>query len=525
MTANANLVLTGFMGTGKSSVARCVAERLGRPFIDMDEVIVERVGKTIPEIFQLFGERTFREIERGLSEELSRQSGLVIATGGGCLIDEHNRKQFMQSGLVICLDCEAEQIVQRLQGDSSRPLLWGDSPEQRVRDLLAQRRQAYSRIPHHIDTTHRSIKEVAEDVIRLYQAQPEIWPVKTPHGEYPIHFIPGGLAFIGDLLKAQNIRSNPAIVSDENVWPSYGATLMESLSSRGYRPHAIVLPAGEGHKTLDTVRLLYERFLEGGLDRGSVVIALGGGVITDMAGFAAATFMRGIPLVQVPTTLLGMVDASVGGKVAVDLPQGKNLVGAFVEPLFVLIDPNTLTSLPEIEYKAGLAEIIKAGIIGDPELFALLERSDTSPSARELIRRALRVKIEIVQEDPYEQGRRAVLNLGHTFAHAYEVLEGYRLHHGLAVSMGMVKAALLAEERGLCSAETRARIINALRAHGLPTEPPPHDAASVYAAMGSDKKRRSGRLRFILPRAIGDVIIDDAVPEEQVLAILRRVTP
>lgn len=525
MTEPRNLIITGFMGTGKTSVAQRVAERIGRPFVDMDERIVQRAGRTIPEIFSQFGEGTFRQIERGLCEELSMREGLVIATGGGCLVDDRNRELLMCNGWVVCLDCEAEAIVRRLQGDQGRPMLWGDSPEQRVRDLLSQRYAAYSQIPHHLDTTSRTVEQVAEAVVRLYEARPEAWPVRTPTGSYLVHLIPGGLAFLGDLLKAQRVSSDPVVVSDENVWPLYGERVMESLTARGYRPATVTLPAGERHKTLDTVRLLYDRFIEAGLDRGGAVIALGGGVVTDTAGFAAATYLRGVRLVQVPTSLLGMVDASVGGKVAVDHPRGKNLIGAFVEPLLVLLDPDTLASLPEIERRAGLAEIIKAGVIADPALFAMLEHGPEGAPLRDVIARALQVKIDVVEEDPYEQGRRAVLNLGHTFAHAYEVLEGYGLHHGLAVSIGMVKAALLAEMRGLCSAETRARIVAALRAHGLPVDAPAHDPEAVYQAMFADKKRRGSRLRFILPTAIGQVIIADDVPAGQVIEVLRRVTP
>lgn len=525
MTEARNLIITGFMGTGKTSVAQRVAHLVGRPFVDMDEVIVERAGRTIPEIFAQFGESTFRQIERGLCEELSMRSGLVIATGGGCLIDQRNRELLMRNGWVVCLDCDAERIIERLRGDQGRPMLWGDSPERRIRDLLAQRYEAYRQIPHHIDTTNRTIEQVAELALRLFEARPETWNVRTPGGGYVVHLIPGGLGLIGDLLQAQRVTSNPVVVSDEHVWPLYGAQVMEALEVRGYRPASVTLPAGEQHKTLETARLLYDRFIEAGLDRAGAVIALGGGVVTDVAGFAAATYMRGVRLVQAPTSLLSMVDASVGGKVAVDHPRGKNLIGAFVEPLLVLLDTDVLASLPEIERQAGMAEIIKAGVIADPELFAWLENPSQLPELRTLIGRALRVKIEIVEEDPYEQGRRAVLNLGHTFGHAYEVLEGYRLHHGLAVSIGMAKEAMLAELRGLCTPETRQRIVGVLRAHGLPVDAPNHAPEAVYEAMRVDKKRRGDRLRFALPRAIGEVIVDDSAPPEQVIEVLRRSAP
>ncbi|NLT73972.1 MAG: 3-dehydroquinate synthase [Chloroflexi bacterium] len=525
MTGRRNLILTGFMGTGKTSVARRLAERMGRTFIDMDDEIVTRAGHTIPEIFSQLGEDAFRHLESGLCADLSQRTDLVIATGGGCLVNPENRQVLSRSGLVICLDCAPEGIIARLKGSSDRPMLYGDSPEVRVRDLLSQRQRAYSEIPYHIDTTDRTIDQVVEAVHLLAEANPRLWLVRTPVSSYPVHLIPGGLGYAGDLLAAAHPLCEVALVSDEHVWPHWGARLQEALSDRGFRVSTIVLPPGEQNKTLQTVSHLYDRFFASGLGRSGFVVGLGGGVITDMAGFAAATYMRGVPFVAIPTSLLGMVDASVGGKVAVDLPQGKNLVGAFVQPLLVLLDPAVLNSLPENESRAGMAEIIKAGIIADPELFAMLEPAATRPDLSDLIARALQVKIDTVEEDPHERGRRAVLNLGHTFAHAYEVLEGYGLHHGLAVSIGTVRAALLAEARGISSPATTRRIADAFRAHGLPVDPPPHDPEEVYEAMQADKKKQGRQLRFVLPTQIGQVIVVDDVTEVEVIAALRRETP
>jgi len=349
--------------------------------------------------------------------------------------------------------------------------------------------------------------------------------VGTPLGSYQVHLLPGGLGFLGALLRARDVGANVVVVSDEHVWPLHGSRVLESLRCGRYAPTAIVLPPGERAKNLDSVRVLYDRFAEAGLDRNAAVIALGGGVTTDMAGFAAATFMRGIPLVQVPTTLLAMVDASIGGKVAVDHPRGKNLIGAFAQPLLVMLDPQTLETLPELERRSGLAEVIKAGIIADPELFASLESGLPIHDVAWMVQRAINVKVAVVEEDPYERGRRAVLNLGHTFAHAFEVLADYQLHHGLAVSMGMAAAAHLAEVRGLCPSHSRERIIATLRHHDLPTTYDAHAPEAVYRAMYADKKRRGPSLRFVLPRGIGEVVIDSDVPADQVLSALERIRP
>ena len=520
-----NLVLTGFMGTGKSSVAQGVAQALGWPLVDMDDIIVQRAGMSIPEIFRRHGEAAFRQRERALCEELSAQVGLVIATGGGALVAAANREIMAGSGCLVCLDCEEGELIRRLKGDEGRPMLWGQEPEERLRELLRSRRAAYAEIPYHVDTTRRTLDQVIAEVLALFEARPRTWRVATPTGDYPVHLMPGGLATLGDLIAAHGVRSGVALVSDEHVWPLYGAVALESLRRAGCPAASIVLPAGEQYKTLDTVRTLYDRFVACSLDRAGVVVALGGGVITDMAGFAASTFMRGIPLVQVPTTLLGMVDASVGGKVAVDHPQGKNLVGAFVRPLLVMLDTTTLETLPEIEYRSGLAEVIKHGVIDDPKLFSALEPGAAAADLRWMVERALQVKIAIVEQDPYEHGRRALLNLGHTFAHAMEVLAEYRLLHGLAVSIGMAAAAHLAEIRGLCSTRTRERIVSALEHHHLPTSYGDNSPEVVYQAMGTDKKRRGLKLRFVLPRDIGEVIIDEEVPEAQVVSALERMRP
>ncbi|NLG28217.1 MAG: 3-dehydroquinate synthase [Chloroflexi bacterium] len=451
---------------------------------------------------------------------LGAGQGLVLATGGGALVDAQNRAA-VAGGCVVCLHCAEEELLRRLEGCQDRPMLWAGDPPERLRALLRARRPAYAELPHHLDVTQRSPAEVAEAVLALYRDEPTVLPVRTPQQAYRVHVWPGGIDRLSDLLAPHALTSPLAIVSDENVWALYGERALRGLTGHGQPVTPIVLPAGEQHKHLDNVRLLYDRFADAGLDRGSAVICLGGGVISDMAGFAAATYLRGIAAVNVPTTLLAAVDASVGGKVAVDHPRGKNLVGAFAQPLAVLIDPQVFATLPERERLCGLAEIIKAGVIGDPALFAACEAAQPG-DWRTLVERALAVKIGVVEEDPCELGRRVVLNLGHTFAHAYELLSDYQLAHGLAVSCGVAAAAHLAELRGLCSTATRERIVAALRANGLPTTYRDHAPAAVYAAMATDKKRQGARLRFVLPRDIGDVVIDGDVPEAQVLLALER---
>ena len=555
-----NIVLTGFMGTGKSVVGREVARRLGRPFVDMDAEIESRAGKPIARIFSEDGETVFRQMESALCQELSARQGphsepaeglhpelaeglhpelvegshpelvegLVIATGGGALVDSRNREVTMRSGTIICLKSRPDEILRRLDdiAASDRPLLDVADPRAEIERLLEARRKAYEAIPWQIDTTRRSVEEIAARVIEL--ARIVTLPVRYPGGQYEVHIGSGLLAHIGGAMRATGIPTGThvAVVSNPYVAPLYGAEVESALREAGFEPFRCSIPDGEEHKTLATAARLYDQFLDGGLDRSGTVLALGGGVTGDVAGFAAASFMRGVRLVQVPTTLLAMVDASVGGKTGVDLPQGKNLVGAFKQPTLVLIDPTVLVTLPDEQTRGGVAEAIKAGIIGDPDLFAALEARAGALAAwhREdgarWIERSLRVKIGVVECDPFESGRRALLNLGHTVGHALEKLSDYSLGHGQAISIGMVAAARLAVEAGLADLSLATRVELVLSTWGLPAECPPFEAEAIYTAMTHDKKARGSQLRWVLPRAIGRVEIAENIPSDVVKSVL-----
>jgi 3-dehydroquinate synthase len=306
------------------------------------------------------------------------------------------------------------------------------------------------------------------------------------------------------------------------IAPQHGETLAASLRSAGYEPTICLVPEGEQHKTLATVASLYDQFLAAGLDRRSPIIALGGGVIGDMTGFAAATYLRGAPFVQIPTSLLSMVDASVGGKTGVDLPQGKNLVGAFKQPHVVLIDVDVLETLPAAEFRSGLAEVVKHGIIGAPDLFTQFEEEGPT-SLKHLVTEAVRVKIKVVEEDPFEQGRRAVLNLGHTFGHAIELVSNFSIRHGEGVAVGMVAATHMAAAIGRCDPALVGRVRNVLERVGLPVRLAGYDLEAVIEAMGHDKKRAGKTLRFIIPQAVGDVVIIDNPGMNYVADALQQV--
>ena len=350
--------------------------------------------------------------------------------------------------------------------------------------------------------------------------------VTHPTGSYPIFLDTGALADTGPRLAELGHSGRCAVVTNPTVGQHHARPLLDSLRKAGFEPTRITIPDGEQHKTLATVATLYDDFIAAKLDRRSPVIALGGGVLGDTAGFAAASFLRGVPFVQIPTTLLAMVDAGVGAKTGVDLPQGKNLVGAFKQPEMVVIDPTVLTTLPQPEFTAGMAEVIKHGVLDTTDnLFDALEQSTKETPApyallpTPLLRHAVNVKVRVVQEDPFEQGRRATLNLGHTFGHAFERLAKFEMRHGEAIGSGLVCAARLAARLGLCAADTTERITALVAQVGLPTEPPDFPPEEIWAAMFTDKKRVGNTVRFILPRSIGDVDIFSNIEKADVLSL------
>jgi 3-dehydroquinate synthase len=341
--------------------------------------------------------------------------------------------------------------------------------------------------------------------------------VNAPDGSYPIFIAPGA----SDPLDraAYGLDGAAAIVTNETLAALYADLLARALPGAA----VIAVPDGEAYKTLDTMARIYDGLVAAGLDRRGTVLAFGGGVVGDMAGFAAATYLRGVRLVQMPTSLLAMVDSSVGGKVGVDLPQGKNLVGAFKQPAAVLIDPLLLATLPARERRCGMAEIIKHGLIADAGLLEWIARDATPENDAALIGRAVRVKIAVVQRDPYEQGERAHLNLGHTFGHAIETVSGYAIAHGEAVAIGLVAAAHLSEAVGLARAGLVEQVRGAVRAVGLPESMGGLDPEAVYAAMGTDKKKQAGRLRFVLLRAPEQPVVRDDIDKGAVLDALKAV--
>lgn len=346
--------------------------------------------------------------------------------------------------------------------------------------------------------------------------------VNNPEGAYEI-FIEAGLRNrLGARVTGFGLGERVVIVTNPHLATLYGEALADKIANAAL----VLMPDGEQYKSIDTVQQMYSAMIDAGLDRDGTVIALGGGVVGDTAGFAAATYMRGVRFVQMPTSLLAMVDSSVGGKVGVDLPQGKNLVGAFKQPAVVLIDTDVLATLPEREWRCGMAELIKHGLLADPlllEMAASSQQADLS-SAEELVRRAVQVKVDVVEADPYEKNIRAHLNLGHTFAHAIEQVSHYAWLHGEAVAVGLVAAARLSLALGMCDATLPDRVQDILQQVGLPVRFSGLDPDAIYAAMSTDKKWQGGKSRFILLRGVGQVEIVKDVPRDAVIDVLKSLS-
>ncbi len=512
-----NVALFGPPGSGKSAVGKLLAQHLKRPFLDMDAHIEERAGKSIPAVFAEDGESAFREMEANLCRQLAGESGWVISCGGGALVDPGNRELMEASGRVIFLDCPQEVLLRRTQKADHRPLLSGDK-EAQLLALLEKRREVYSSFPNRVDASGDDPERIAQAALALLdELGSATLRVEAPPPAYEVILGTGLLQRVDTLLAERGLNPPFVVVSDSNVAPLYAGSVCKGLDAE-----LVEIPAGEEHKTLETVRTLYDRFLELGIERRAAVVALGGGVIGDMTGFAAATFMRGVRWVNLPTTLLAMVDASIGGKVGVDLPQGKNLVGAFHPPSVVVSDTAALDTLPEKELRNGMAELFKAALIADPLLFEWFERENTQPTTR-WIERALAVKIDIVNIDPYERDVRAKLNLGHTVAHGLEAASEYALSHGEAVAIGLVAEARMAEALGVAQTGLAARIEAVLTRLGLPTRFRKLAVPEVRKAMSSDKKKAGGRLRFVLPVEPGRAEIRQTVPENIILQTLESV--
>ncbi|WP_307719813.1 bifunctional shikimate kinase/3-dehydroquinate synthase AroKB [Massilia sp. YMA4] len=525
------------MGAGKTTIGRMLARKLGMRFVDSDHEIEARTGATIPWIFEIEGEGSFRRREAEVIRELCGQEGIVLATGGGAILNPESRALLQQRGTVIYLRASIGSILARTSHDKNRPLLQTADPRKKLEELLAQREPLYLEMAHLVvDTGRPNVQSMVQIIInqleaRACQAAPNCTTHPLPSmneqtnillhvdlGErsYPISIGPAVLDD-PDLLARHVNGRKVAIVTNTTVAPLYLERIRAPLAAAGKEVIAVVLEDGEEHKNWASLMQIFDALLANKCDRKTTLVALGGGVIGDLTGFAAASYMRGVDFIQVPTTLLSQVDSSVGGKTGINHPLGKNMIGAFYQPKVVLADTSTLETLPQRELAAGLAEVIKHGAIIDSAFFDWIEANIGKLVARDraalayAIARSCEIKADVVRQDEREGGLRAILNFGHTFGHAIEAGMGYgHWLHGEAVGCGMVMAAELSQRLGFIDPATVARIRALVAAAGLPVTAPDLGTERWLELMEVDKKNEGGAIKFILLKPLGTALVTSA---------------
>ncbi|HVH44788.1 MAG TPA: 3-dehydroquinate synthase [Labilithrix sp.] len=504
-----SIVLSGFMATGKSTVGRLVAGALGLPFVDTDALIAAEVGRSVGELFAAEGEARFRDREaRIILPLLNDGVARVIAFGGGSVTIPRVRHAALEAATVITLTAAPETIASRADSLAERPNLGAASPLDRARDLLALRREAYGECHASIVTDGQTPEALAARIVELSRRD----AVAVPLGvrSYAVELTDARPEVLATTVQ-ELAPSSLVTVTDENVVAARGAWLDRALGSLGLRETRIVLPPGEEHKTLASVGRIWDAALSAGIDRQCLVVAFGGGVVGDLAGFAASTLLRGVRCVQVATTLLSMVDSSVGGKTGFDHAAGKNLLGAFFQPSRVVLDLEHLTTLDPRQRAAGLAEVVKIALVRDAPLLAMLEAHGAAIARgdrevlREVVRASVIAKMRVVREDEHETGVRALLNLGHTVGHALETHGGYaKWLHGEAVAIGTVLEIAAAERLGFTPAGTHERARSLLERFELPTKADAGEVAAAWPFVLSDKKRTLSAVKLPVVTRLGE---------------------
>lgn len=514
----ANIVLIGFMGSGKSTIGKILSKKLKMKFIDTDELIEEELGLSIPQIFEKYGEVYFREIEKKVVKKLLNFDNYVLSTGGGVVLQEENTKILKRIGIIFYLHISLNEVKNRIKDTSTRPLF------SHSEKIFNHRLPIYRQTSDYIINVDKLSPEMVVNKIVSYLNEYKLFNriyINLGENSSDIYVMKSGLEKIGKYLRQYDVSANGMIVTNYRVAKLYLLIVQNSLISYGFKPAIAKLPDGEEYKTIEYAMKLYGKCLKNKLDRKSFILALGGGVVGDIAGFVASTYKRGVPFFQVPTTLLAQVDAGIGGKTAVNHPMGKNMIGVFYQPKFVFSCIDVLKTLPVKELKNGLAEVVKYGIIKDKYLFEYLEKNIDKilnydiETLFNIVKTSAEIKAKIVELDEKEEGIRTILNYGHTLGHALETIGKYRkLTHGEALSLGIIYAAKVGREMGMMQSSSVSKIENLLKKIGLPTKLKKVDTPAIWKAMQLDKKVIKGKLRMALSSEIGHCEIIDKLDKK-----------
>jgi shikimate kinase/3-dehydroquinate synthase len=545
----ARVYLAGLSGAGKTTVAEHLARWLGCAWHDVDREVERAAGRTVAELWEAEGEAAFRAAEREVVASLVADSErAILALGGGTLEDADSAERLASWGVGVWLDAPPETLAERVAGPLpagdrlARPLLANGDPVGTLRALAARRTPRFAALPHRVDAGGISVVPGAGAAAAAVEVLRALGPSPIRAVAQGVAVGRGALARAGALLEEALPGRSPregapeiVVATDGRVWALHGHALAGGLAESGWRAIPALLAEGEAAKGPDGLAAVWRALAEAGADRESPLVALGGGAVSDVAGLAAATYKRGVPLVLFPTTLLAQADAAIGGKNAIDYLGIKNLIGTFHDPALVVADPLCLLTLAHRDYASGWAEVVKSAMIGDPELLDLCEREAEAIRHRRLdvieeaVARAARVKTEIVTADPRELDRRRELNLGHTLGHAVEAAAEGELTHGEAVGIGLVAAARLAEGAGLARSGLAARIARILEGLGLPSHAPARLArTAVLQRIAHDKKRKGGRIHVVLPVEPGRVVIrplEDGAVARWVAAAIEEAQP
>ena len=540
------VTIAGFMGTGKSAVGQELAEMMGLEFIDTDAEIEKRAGKTVAQIFADDGEARFRQMESELCTSLAERRGVVIATGGGMILDSNNRERLMAAGPVVLLEAPVDELCKRLAGDTSRPVLGNNASDPtalraRIEALLVERAPSYDTISLRFDAATHTPGETAATIaatIDLPGDSIRITPAgggdDAPLGRYgasDLHIGRGMLSSLGRRLSENRLATKVFLLMPPTLIDLYFDQVRVALDEYEVPYELIEIIDGDANKHIVQTKKIIDTIIERGAKRDATIVPIGGGVTGDIGGFVASLYMRGVPLVHVPTTLLAQVDSAIGGKVGVNHERAKNLIGAFYQPHLIIEDPCTFRTLPLEEVSNGMAEVVKSALIASASFFEYLEShvtTDVNVTLRDVgfletcVRQAAHIKAQLVNEDPYEKDRRRYLNLGHTLGHALEAAGKYHgLKHGQAVSVGIVAAMKIAARRGTVTEAIVERTSRLLEWCGLPITNEDANRDVLRESMQLDKKFKKGRLHFVLPDGVGNARIVDDVTTDDIIATLE----